>query len=282
LIYKIITIKNDEYKITEQNNVQIKHKFLYESVLNEIKCFKNEEEGITYYKFFNNITFIILSAEDKISVDSIKVFGSDNIGDVYYSHFFDKDQLDDEISISLRNSSTLKIDNENSYNSKNMRVVFAEKGFVLCNKTQTYDLSDNFDRLLLLFLLSLAYNSYTEVLINDVTKAYNSSDYKKMIELRNEIYSFGLKCFFHNPVKQNRHETFNLWNLISENYYVNIKHHEMKSQVADLTGVIESKYKDIEHKKSKRLEKTLSIFGFIIAITSLIGVYKDLKEFGLF
>jgi hypothetical protein len=56
----------------------------------------------------------------------------------------------------------------------------------------------------------------------------------------------------------------------------------MKSQVADLTGVIETRSKDEQEKKNKRVEKILGIIGLILALTSLLGFYKDLKEFGLF
>lgn len=70
--------------------------------------------------------------------------------------------------------------------------------------------------------------------------------------------------------------------MISKNYYVEIKPNEMKSQIADLTGVIETKHKEQQEAKSKRLEKILGIIGFLLALTSLIGIYKDLKEFGLF
>ena len=37
MVYKIITVKNKSFKIEEQNNVKIKHRFLYDSILDEIK-----------------------------------------------------------------------------------------------------------------------------------------------------------------------------------------------------------------------------------------------------
>jgi len=281
MTYKIFNIKNKEIDLNKFQSVDIPHWFLYDGVLAEIQCFKDEKEDITYFNFFKNVTFAIKQSENKSELNGTKLYNC-QIEDIYYAHYLSEDKSDIEISKILRNSSTLKIDESNSYIQKHIKVVFAEKGFVLCKMKEKYDLQANFDRVFLQFLLSLAYNTYTEQLINEVTSAYNKSNYKDMISLRDEIYAFGLKAFFHNPVKQNRHESFELWNMISKNYYVEIKHNEMKSQIADLTGVIEKKYKEEEEQKGKRLEKILGFIGFLLALTSLIGVYKDLKEFGLF
>lgn len=281
MTYKIFNLKDKDIDFKNLKEISLNHMFLYDGVLAEIKCFQDEKKDITYYKFFNNITFAIVKNENKLILDDTKLYNC-QIEDIYYAHYLSEDKSDTEISKILRNSSTLKIDESNSYIQKHIKVVFAEKGFVLCKMNEKYDLQANFDRVFLQFLLSLAYNTYTEQLINEVTSAYNKSNYKDMISLRDEIYAFGLKAFFHNPVKQNRHESFELWNMISKNYYVEIKHNEMKSQIADLTGVIEKKYKEEEEQKGKRLEKILGVIGFLLALTSLIGVYKDLKEFGLF
>ena len=281
LTHKIFNIKNKEIDLKKFQEIELPHWFLYDGVLAEIKCFKDEKENTTYFNFFNNVTFAIKQSEDKSNLNNINLYDC-QIEDIYYAHYLNENKSEEEISQILRNSSTLKIDESNCYERKHMKVVFAEKGFTLCKMKEKYDLQANFDRVLLQFLLSLAYNTYTEQLINEVTEAYNKSNYDDMIRLRDEIYAFGLKSFFHNPVKQNRHESFELWNIISRTYYVAIKHNEMKSQIADLTGVIETKYKDEQEAKSKRLEKILGIIGFLLALTSLIGVYKDLKEFGLF
>lgn len=281
MVYKIFNIKNKEINLNKLKSVNIPHWFLYDGVLAEIKCFKDEKEDIVYFNFFKNVTFAIIKDEQKTKLDEIKIYDC-QFEDTYHAYYYNEDKSDEDISKALRNSTTLKINTKNSYIQKHMKVVFAEKGFVLCKMKEKYDLQSNFDRILLQFLLSLAYNTYTEQLINEVTEAYNKLNYDNMIKLRDEIYAFGLKSFFHNPVKQNRHESFELWNMISKNYYVEIKHNEMKSQIADLTGVIETKHKEQQEAKSKRLEKILGIIGFLLALTSLIGVYKDLKEFGLF
>jgi hypothetical protein len=281
MIHKIFNLKDKEFDLNKFQSVDIPHWFLYDGVLAEIKCFRDEKEDIIYFNFFKNVTFAIIKDEQKPKLDEMMLYDC-QFEDTYHAYYYNEDQSDQDISKALRNSSTLKINTNNSYIQKHMKVVFAEKGFVLCKMKEKYDLQSSFDRILLQFLLSLAYNTYTEQLISEVTESYNKLNYEDMIKLRDEIYAFGLKSFFHNPVKQNRHESFELWNLISKNYYVEIKHNEMKSQIADLTGVIETKYKDEQDAKSKRLEKFLGIIGFLLALTSLIGVYKDLKEFGLF
>lgn len=281
MIYKIFNLKDKEIGLKNNEEIKVNHWFLYDGVLAEIKCYNDEKEDIIYYNFFNNITFAIMRNREKSELDEINLYNC-QFEDTYHAYYYDDDISDEDISKVLRNSTTLKIDENNCYTQKHMKVVFAEKGFILCRMKEKYNLQANFDRILLQFLLSLAYNTYTEQLINEVTEAYNKLNYEDMISLRDEIYAFGLKSFFHNPVKQNRHESFELWNMISKNYYVEIKHNEMKSQIADLTGVIETKYKDEQEAKGKRLETILGIIGFLIALTSLIGVYKDLKEFGLF
>ena len=271
--YKIFNIRGEDLDINNFQKVDVNHRFLYDGVLAEIKCFKDDKTDLMYYTFFNNVTFAIAKNNDKKELDNINLSNC-QYDDIYHAYFYNEDMSEEEISKTLRNSTTLKLDEFNCYKRKHMKVVFSEKGFVLCSMKDKYDLQSSFERVLLQFLLSLAYNTYTEKLISKVTEAYNRLDYPKMISLRDEIYAFGLKSFFHNPVKQNRHESFELWNMISKNYYVEIKHNEMKSQIADLTGVIERKYKDEQEVKRKRLEKILGIIGFLLALTSLIGVYK--------
>ena len=103
-----------------------------------------------------------------------------------------------------------------------------------------------------------------------------------MILLRDEIYAFDLNCYFYNPVKQNKHQVYNIWNLISQNYDVKIKHDEIKSQVVDLTTIIESKHKAFLEEKSKKNERKLTLIGIAIGIASLVSVFKDFKElFGI-
>ena len=171
----------------------------------------------------------------------------------------------------------MKLCNDNS----DIKVVFAESGFVVCSKLNL-NAEDKFDRVLLLFLLSLAYNLKAEKLLQDVSNAYKNSSYEDMILLRDEIYAFDLNCYFYNPVKQNKHQVYNIWNLISENYDVKIKHDEIKSQVVDLTTIIESKHKAFLEEKSKKNERKLTLIGIAIGIASLVSVFKDFKElFGI-
>ena len=96
-----------------------------------------------------------------------------------------------------------------------------------------------------------------------------------MILLRDEIYAFDLNCYFYNPVKQNKHQVYNIWNLISQNYDVKIKHDEIKSQVVDLTGIIELKHKSILEENAQKSTTKLNIIMIILAAASFISIFKD-------
>lgn len=278
MIHKISIIKYDDSKVKSLNLQNIKHKFLYDSLYQDIKYIQNDNS--IEYVFFDAIHIIITSAQSKEELEDKT--NDDNCLESFYGYYFDELLENDEISQYLRNSSTLTIDETNSYDSKNMKVVFSENGFLFSKKRDKYDLTDTFDRVMFLFSLSIAINTYTEILINEVTQSFIEKDFEKMIKIRDDIYSFDVRCFFNNPIKINRHETFNLWNLISENYHIKLKYDEMKSQISDLANIIEVKQKNLEEIKNKKFEKVVAVVGTILALTSLLGVYMDLKELGVF
>lgn len=282
MVYKIIPI-NYNSKLEKFQKNSIKHKFLYQSVKDEIILYEeSENSNIKIYCIFG-FYFLIVQGLNCTSVDEIRISDFKKLDDsqAYYGHYFDNLKDDEDISQSLRNSNTLKISDINCYDNSDIKVVFAESGFVVCSKLNL-NAEDKFDRVLLLFLLSLAYNLKAEKLLQDVSNAYKNSSYEDMILLRDEIYAFDLNCYFYNPVKQNKHQVYNIWNLISQNYDVKIKHDEIKSQVVDLTTIIESKHKAFLEEKSKKNERKLTLIGIAIGIASLVSVFKDFKElFGI-
>ena len=275
MVYKIIPI-NYNSKLEELQKNSIKHKFLYQSVKDEIILYEeSESSNIKIYCIFG-FYFLIAKAANCTSVDEIRISDFKKLDDsqAYYGHYFHNLQADEDISQSLRNSNTLKISDINCYDNSDIKVVFAERGFVVCNKLNL-SAEDKFDRVLLLFLLSLAYNLKAEKLLQDVSNSYKKSSYEDMILLRDEIYAFDLNCYFYNPVKQNKHQVYNIWNLISQNYDVKIKHDEIKSQVVDLTGIIELKHKSILEENAQKSTTKLNIIMIILAAASFISIFKD-------
>lgn len=275
MVYKIIPI-NYNSKLEELQKNSIKHKFLYQSVKDEIILYEeSESSNIKIYCIFG-FYFLIAKAANCTSVDEIRISNFKKLDDsqAYYGHYFHNLQADEDISQSLRNSNTLKISDINCYDNSDIKVVFAESGFVVCSKLNL-SAEDKFDRVLLLFLLSLAYNLKAEKLLQDVSNSYKKSSYEDMILLRDEIYAFDLNCYFYNPVKQNKHQVYNIWNLISQNYDVKIKHDEIKSQVVDLTGIIELKHKSILEENAQKSTTKLNIIMIILAAASFISIFKD-------
>ncbi|MFY9100124.1 hypothetical protein OZY48_03585 [Aliarcobacter cryaerophilus] len=275
MVYKIIPI-NYNSKLEELQKNSIKHKFLYQSVKDEIILYEeSESSNIKIYCIFG-FYFLIAKAANCTSVDEIRISDFKKLDDsqAYYGHYFHNLQADEDISQSLRNSNTLKISDINCYDNSDIKVVFAESGFVVCSKLNL-SAEDKFDRVLLLFLLSLAYNLKAEKLLQDVSNSYKKSSYEDMILLRDEIYAFDLNCYFYNPVKQNKHQVYNIWNLISQNYDVKIKHDEIKSQVVDLTGIIELKHKSILEENAQKSTTKLNIIMIILAAASFISIFKD-------
>lgn len=272
---KIVPINYDS-KIETLEKKEIKHKFLYESVKAEISYYEDKEN--TIYNFFG-LYFLVCRAATKEQVDKVGWGIYKMVEDMhpYYGHYFETLLDDETVSQALRNSSTLKISDQNAYDNTDIKVVFSESGFVFCNKL-SYDAKEKFERVELLFILALAYNAKVVRLMQEVATAHKSKSYTKMIELRDAIYSFDLNCFFYNPVKQNKHQVYTLWEIVSSVYDVKIKHDEIKSQITDLTGVIEVKQKEERDNKAQKIERTLTLVGIAIGIASLVSVFKDLKE----
>lgn len=266
MTYKITPIKKPSKK-EELTKQELQHKFLYPSVKSEVEFYThNSHNSIVIYCIFG---FYFLVGDD-INKNHYKDFQKIEDTDVYNAYYFDTLQSDESISQTLRNSNTLQISTHNSYDSSDIKVVFAEKGFVTCSKLNLCA-KDKFERVLLLYLVVMAYNQKAQVLLQEVSQSHKNKSYEDMIKKRDEIYAFDLNCFFSNPVKQNRQQVYDIWNIIAKVYDTKNKYDEIKSQVIDLVNVIEIQYKE-------KQEKKLSIILAIVTFTSLISVFKDLKE----
>jgi hypothetical protein len=271
--YKIIPIKKpSSFDMLEKQ--ELVHKFLYHSVKNEISFYTHKEYfDIRVYSVFG--FYFLLSCD--MAMSTYEEFIKLDDADVYSAYYSTTEQNDQYISQILRNSNTLEISEKNSYDNPDIKVVFGENGFVLCSKLNI-DAEEKFERVILLFLVAMAYNLKVQTLLQDVSLSYKNGSYKEMIKKRDEIYAFDLNCFFANPVKPNRHQVYEIWNVIAKVYDTKNKHDEIKSQVIDLANVIEIQYKEKQEKIEKTKEKRLSIFLAIIAAASLISVINDFMD----
>ena len=85
-----------------------------------------------------------------------------------------------------------------------------------------------------------------------------------------EIHAFDLQFFFENPIKMDRYQTYNLWNIIATNYNVKAKHDEIKSQVLSLAKIISRNREKKQLLLEKKFQTRVTKLGIVIAIIPII------------
>ena len=234
-IEKSIFDKINKKKIKKNN------KFLYKSLNDTIEYYANLEKDIEYVSYFGKVYFEISKSDEKSRPNEYDFLGC---------HIFnDKEISDLSISQNLRGSSTLRITNDNCYESMDIKVVFAERSFAFISKFNNIDQENKFEKIYILFMLAHAYNLYTEMLLFQVSNSYKENDFEKMIKLRKEIYIFDLNCFFSNPVYYEKHQLNTIWCYLENIYSVEKKYIEVKTQIKDFVSLIEVLLKEEENKK---------------------------------
>lgn len=271
ILKKIVPIHKADFSNYDKN--QIQHKFLYSSLKEEIFVYTNKKNSENKIYDFFGVYFLIIN-ENSQTNGYEPIYQKDG----YKAYYFDKDLEEIAISQNLRSSKTLKITDINCYDNDDIKVVFSEKGFLVANKMNVSN-EDKFERVTILYMLSLAYKIKAENLLQEVSKAYTKKSFEKMINLKDDIYAFDLNCYFFNPVLQSRHQVFTIWQIVSKYYFVEEVYLEIKTQVSDLTKIIEQHQKDKKEQREKRFETTLTYFGLFIAAMSAYPVIKDLFGF---
>ncbi len=288
-----------------KQQVSKNHKFLHESVNKEIIYYKDNSTEKEYISYFNKVFFEISKFDSRPKeFDFIACFFSN----------INKEVKDEEISLNLRGTKTLKISEVNCYDNTDIKVVFSENGFSFIEKFGNQFIK--FERIYISFLLAHAYNLYIEKLMIDVSKSYTNNNLKKMIDLRKEIYIFDLNCYFFNPINYKNHQQHTIWNYLNRIYYVDNNHKEMKAQIEDLVNLIEIENKENEkkereikkneeeryhrellekekerdrliqlerqkeNKKSTTRTNILTLIGVLFAAFSIGSVYADLVDLG--
>lgn len=272
--YAFKKIEKSIFNKINKKKIKKNNKFLYESLNNTIEYYANLEKDIEYISYFGKVYFEISMSDEKLKPNEYDFLGC---------HIFDdKETSDLSISQNLRGSSTLKVTDNNCYESVDVKVVFAERSFAFISKFNNYNQKSKFEKIYILYMLAHAYNLYTEMLLLEVSNSYKNNDFERMIKLRKEIYIFDLNCFFSNPVYYERHQLNSLWCYVESIYKVEKKYIEVKTQIKDFVSLIEVLLKEEENKKISQRTFYLTLIGSIIALFSLFGAYKDFKEvFGI-
>lgn len=297
----------------EQNTQE--YKFFYDGVRIGIKAQYGSSMDEIIYTFFNNVqittntkTFYIEGGIEHTVID-IKYSKRDF---AYKALFYDKVVNSDLISEEFRDAKTFKPDDTNSYETSYFHFMISEKGFAVYKKPNFYnknksktneeqpdneniqnefkekDTADQvFYRILMMYLLALAYNQKMDKFSNMMALIFmNNKQNKKYTEsletFITDIHAFDLQYFFENPVKMDRYQTYNLWNIIARNYNVKAKHDEIKSQVLALADIIsrnkEKKQALLEKKFHKRITRLGLIIAFIPIILEIPIPYSKLME----
>lgn len=257
LQYEIIPIEN-------KDNLNFKpakeQEFLHESIQEQILVCELDENQKIYSVF--GFHFLLKNKDEGIKYDR------------YYAYFSTEELSDEDISKTLRGSRTLKLTEKNTYtNANDIKVIICERGFMWCNISQ-YDSTPRFYKTIILFLVALAYNRKSTQILNNVATSYKNKSHKEMIKARNEIYDFDLNCFFENPVKQDRHQQYNIWIIIEKNYHVINTHNEIESQVINLANVIETRNRHNMSIWLTALGLMITLLSLITSIASLISIFK--------
>lgn len=279
------------------------YKFFYDGVRNGINKQYGNSMDESIYTFFNNIqittntrTFYIEGGIEHTVID-IKYSKKDF---AYKALFYDKVVNPELISEEFRDAKTFKPDDTNSYETSYFHFMVSEKGFAVYKKPGYYnknkskingeesdtengqneykekDTADQvFYRILRMYLLALAYNQKMDYLSNKMasTFMYNEKNKKYTESLEKfitDIHAFDLQYFFENPVKMDRYQTYNLWNIIAKNYNVKAKHDEIKSQVLALADIISRNKEKEQVLLEKKFQKRVTRLGLIIAIIPII------------
>ncbi len=295
------------------------YKYLYDILGSNITCDnhinfvelyeigESTKKDITY-TFFNDIN-ILVSAKfipsdnknnkekiDKLEINIISPKSEKQYKLHYYKKFINRPNIKNVLSIDdidtnkvstiIRGSETFKITKENSLFEKHLFFAICEKGCVLCD---IYDNDERLNRITVLFMLAVAYNTKTEYFLEHCYNTYskNKSDTNEIIKFRESIYEFSLKYFFELPVKEEKYETINIWLLIANALYVKQKYNEINKQVLDLTKIIvQNQEKEARERNEKsqqdkqaqdsKIQNNIAIIGLVIAFAPLIMDFFNL------
>lgn len=272
-----------QYTFFDEINLYIKSKNMNQKVPTNKET--TEDNLITKIKFFIDTDEKLLKKkyDEYSSVVNKETDDNDNIYEdgenyqskrnyilyniYYYQNIISNKDINEEklkiISKDLKNSNTLRSNEDNTYSTDDFFFIICERGFAICDIKQN---SRRFHRFMILYLLTVAYNIKMEKILEEGFKLYNTGgkiDITEASKFIENIYAFNLKYFFEFPVKIDRQETLNIWKLMSNSYFVKQKHDEINNQVLDLTKII------VEN-KNNNFQKNITLAGIVLAVAPIM------------
>ena len=272
---------------------EIKHDFIYDGIKKECKVYEMQN-NIKIFQILNLYFLVIKSVDFEYDGDETLCNGqkeypakeiyryfhgkrkSDKLNNIRPDEDFlyyvfvskDNDLNDYQISMLLRGSKTLKFSSNNRYMSGDIYVSFAQKGFLVVQNFQHNEFDDKIKRLILLFLIGLAYKISVSNFIDQIKDVVDVSNIretniKALEKIRDDFYFYNIKSFFLNPVKQDKHQCCEIWKFIERNYHVGKFYNEAKKQVSELTLLIRGN-------SDKKFEHKMIILGVIVTIVVAI------------
>lgn len=267
-VIKVLRITEIPHYATKEEST---HKFLHASLLGSLHFYKDKHNK-QYMSFFDTIHFALITADSVEDANVAKVShvakGADALCYWFYHGSDTPESMGQEkISLLLRGSKTLET-KERSFVRENIHTVIAEKGTWIYE--QASGEGKQTERLIILVLLALAYNLYAEALLKQTSEAYDSKDTKKLSAVRETVAAYDVKCFYANPVVFNRHQLYEFWNFIAKLFNTQHIHDEVRTQIGDIAAIIESKYRDRQEARYKRIEVMLALVGTTLGVLALI------------
>ena len=254
-------------------------KFLHNGIKDNI-YFYTLDNSKQIYCFFD-IYFLIINDSLDVSFDKNKnkenkdkLYNKYQKGtdfekcEEYFAYYINEKDGDEIASMAIRNSKTLRPNEKNSYDNDDIKAIFDARAFAVLYKFKQD--KSKFLRLLRLFILGIAYNKKMLEFLESVYIAHKNKDINKMIAVRDNFLAYDLAIYFTNPVKPESHQTYEIWQRISDMLVIKNTHNEIKSQISDLVQVIYNRQKDNLDKKWTILGITIAAFSLLTSVVALI------------
>ena len=254
-------------------------KFLHNGIKDNI-YFYTLDNSKQIYCFFD-IYFLIINDSLDISFDKNKnkenkdkLYNKYQKGtdfekcEEYVAYYINEKDGDEIASMAIRNSKTLRPNKKNSYDNDDIKAIFDARAFAVLYKFKQD--KSKFLRLLRLFILGIAYNKKMLEFLDSVYVAHKNQDINKMITIRDNFLAYDLAIYFTYPVKPESHQTYEIWQRISDMLVIKNTHNEIKSQISDLVQVIYNRQKDNLDKKWTILGITIAAFSLLTSVVALI------------
>ena len=276
------------YNIEEDSAILVSDKIYLYNIFNiNIIVIENYVEN-TFHSKFNELkilkSFQINAITTKLDLKSID-----------YNNFNPVSTFHDINDIELLFENTIE---DESYLTSSYKIYFSstKANLIINENIDNYANVNLTYNVITLFALSLAYFSKLDLFLKLTQSGY--SDFvsemeknrkkqksifsflfklnktgEKLINLREEIYSFDLNYFYFNPINMKNNKSYELWNQINEKYKINKYHDEVKAQIIDLVGIVNNRLNETSMENNTKFQKFISIFGLTISILGILYTF---------